>query len=256
MKSTSDEEAFLAALEGEKIRVDDRLASLVDEFARGPAVIEDAVRYMVIDGGKRLRPVLCLWSHDAAGGSARDACLDAACAIECLHTYSLVHDDLPCMDDDDVRRGKPSCHRKYGEAVAVLTGDALLTICFEVLASLPAGRGVMDAAAVEVMRIVSRAAGTRGLIGGQILDISSPGDGSDIEHVDKIHSMKTAALIAAAMECGAVLAGAEGGGESEDPAGGGAGGAGVPDHRRCPRRGSRRCYPGKDPWKGRPRRGR
>lgn len=207
MKSTSDEAAFLAALEGEKIRVDDRLASLVDEFARGPAVIEDAVRYMVIDGGKRLRPVLCLWSHDAAGGSARDACLDAACAIECLHTYSLVHDDLPCMDDDDVRRGKPSCHRKYGEAVAVLTGDALLTICFEVLASLPAGRGVMDAAAVEVMRIVSRAAGTRGLIGGQILDISSPGDGSDIEHVDKIHSMKTAALIAAAMESGAVLAG-------------------------------------------------
>jgi geranylgeranyl pyrophosphate synthase len=210
MRSISDKEAFLAALDSEKTRVDRRLASLLDEFARGPAMIEEAVRYMALDGGKRLRPVLCLWSHDAAGGSARDACLDGACAIECLHTYSLVHDDLPCMDDDDVRRGKPSCHKKFGEAVAVLAGDALLTICFEILASLPARGGVPDGAAIEVARIVSRAAGTGGLIGGQVLDISSPADGNDLEHVDQIHSMKTAALIAASVESGAVLAGVKG----------------------------------------------
>ena len=209
MTPTGEREACLAALEDEKRRVDERLAELLGEFARGPNVIEEAVRYMVLDGGKRLRPALCLWTHDALSGSARDACLDAGCAIECLHTYSLVHDDLPCMDDDDVRRGKPSCHKKFGEAVAVLTGDALLTICFEILAALPRRRGVSDAASVEVVRIVSRAGGTSGLIGGQILDISSPSGEPDLEYVNRIHTMKTAALISASMECGAVIAGAD-----------------------------------------------
>ena len=209
MTSSSRTKGFAAALDDEKTRVDLRLATLLGEFARGPAVIEEAVRYMVIDGGKRLRPVLCLWTHDAVGGTARDACLDAACAIECLHTYSLVHDDLPCMDDDDVRRGKPSCHKKYGEAVAVLAGDALLTLCFEILASIPPRWGVADNVVIEVMRIVSRAGGTSGLIGGQILDITMPAGGSDIERVNTIHSMKTAALIAASTECGAAIAGVE-----------------------------------------------
>ena len=210
MTSIDRKEECLAALENEKRRVDERLATLLDEFARGPSVIEQAVRYMVLDGGKRLRPVLCLWTHDALGGSARGACLDVACAIECLHTYSLVHDDLPCMDDDDVRRGKPSCHKKYGEAVAVLTGDALLTICFRVLASIAAKWAVGDAAASEVARIVSRAGGTSGLIGGQILDISVPPGRADIDYVERIHAMKTAALISASMESGAVMAGANG----------------------------------------------
>jgi geranylgeranyl diphosphate synthase type II len=210
MKSASEREAFLAALSDEKLRVDGRLREVLDEFARGPAPIEDAVRYVVLNGGKRLRPILCLWSHDAACGSARDGCLDTACAIECLHTYSLVHDDLPCMDDDDMRRGRASCHKKYGEAVAVLTGDALLTISFEILASLPRRHGVADAAALEVARIVSRAAGTGGLVGGQILDIGAAAGGNDIAYVEQIHSMKTAALISASVECGAVLAGVKG----------------------------------------------
>jgi geranylgeranyl pyrophosphate synthase len=208
MTSIGKASVFETALEREKTRVDERLATLLDELARGPAVIEEAVRYMVIDGGKRLRPILCLWAHDALEGDARDACLDVGCAIECLHTYSLVHDDLPCMDDDDMRRGRPSCHKKYGEAVAVLAGDALLTLCFEILASVPGRHGIGPAAGIETVRVVARAAGTRGLIGGQVLDIASPGHETDLDYVNEIHEMKTAALIAASMECGAVLAGA------------------------------------------------
>jgi geranylgeranyl diphosphate synthase type II len=208
MTSTGKTSEFAAALERERTRVDGRLAELLGELARGPEVVEEAVRYAVLGGGKRLRPILCLWTHDALGGSAGDACLDTACAIECLHTYSLVHDDLPCMDDDDLRRGRPSCHKQYGEAVAVLTGDALLTVCFEILSSLPDRRGVPSDRANEAVRLVARAAGTGGLIGGQILDISSPAAGGGIEHVNRIHAMKTAALIAASMECGALMSGA------------------------------------------------
>jgi geranylgeranyl diphosphate synthase type II len=161
---------------------------------------------MVLDAGKRLRPVLCVWTHDALDGRNSDACLDAACAIECLHTYSLIHDDLPCMDDDDLRRGKASCHRKFGEAVAVLAGDALLTLCFDILVSTPERRKVAETMVLEAALIVSRAAGTSGLIGGQILDIGGERSEPSIELVEKIHAMKTAALISCSMEVGAVMA--------------------------------------------------
>ena len=208
MTSSGKQSEFSTALEREKTRVDERLEKLLDEFARGPSVIEEAVRYMVLDAGKRLRPVLCLWTHDAMGGVDGDASLDAGCAIECLHTYSLVHDDLPCMDDDDLRRGRPSCHKKFGEAVAVLTGDALLTLCFEIMASIPQRWGVGEGAALECVGVVARSAGTSGLIGGQVLDVASVRTEGGVELVERIHSMKTAALIAASMECGAVMAGA------------------------------------------------
>ncbi len=207
MMSEVEKERFIASLDDERGRVEERLERLLDELPRGPAVIEEAVRYMVLDAGKRLRPVLCVWTHDAFEGRRRDACLDVACALECLHTYSLVHDDLPCMDDDDMRRGRPSCHKKYGEAIAVLAGDALLTVCFDILASTGERWTVPTDTIVSVTRIVSRAAGMSGLIGGQVLDITSGASEPSRDLVDDIHQMKTAALIAASMESGAVLAG-------------------------------------------------
>jgi geranylgeranyl diphosphate synthase type II len=210
MTSEAEKQAFVEDFAEERLHVEQRLAELIGEIGHGPSPIEEAVRYMVLGGGKRLRPVLCVWTHDAFSGSNTGACLDVGCAIECLHTYSLIHDDLPCMDDDDMRRGQLSCHRKYGEAIAVLAGDALLTLCFDILATTPERWNIADSSALEAAKIVSRAAGTRGLIGGQVLDIGAEGKKPSIELVERIHTMKTAALISAAMEAGAVMAGAAG----------------------------------------------
>jgi geranylgeranyl diphosphate synthase type II len=203
-----EEHRFTASMDEERRRVEERLQQLLDELGRGPSVIEEAVRYMVLDAGKRLRPLLCLWTHDAVEGASRNACLDMACAIECVHTYSLIHDDLPCMDDDDMRRGKPSCHKKYGEAVAVLAGDALLTLSFDILVSTAERRNIAGSIVVDATRVVSRAAGMNGLIGGQVLDITSDALEPTADLVEKIHAMKTAALISASMETGAILGGA------------------------------------------------
>lgn len=132
-----------------------------------PARIHEAMRYSVFAGGKRLRPVLVLESCRACGGKD-NAAAAAACAIECVHTYSLIHDDLPAMDDDDLRRGKPTSHKVFGEATAILTGDALLTFAFELLTR----EG--DARSASLAGELARAAGTAGMIGGQVLDISEP----------------------------------------------------------------------------------
>lgn len=203
-----EEDRFTVSMDEERRRVEERLERLLDELGRGPSVIEEAMRYMVLDAGKRLRPLLCLWTHDALEGVNRDACLDVACAVECVHTYSLIHDDLPCMDDDDMRRGKPSCHKKYGEAVAVLAGDALLTLSFDILVSTGERWKIAGSVVVDATRVVARAAGTSGLIGGQVLDIASDAFEPTADLVEKIHAMKTAALISASMETGAILAGA------------------------------------------------
>ncbi len=212
MTSRVEDGEYNAALDRDRRLVEERLTALLDERAGGPGEISRAVRYMVLDAGKRLRPILCLWTHDALGGANRDACLDAACAIECLHTYSLIHDDLPCMDDDDLRRGRPSCHKKYGEAIAVLAGDALLTLCFDIMGSMGDRWDITPAAIIDALNVVTKAAGTGGLIGGQVRDISSDTSSEFLEpHLDvvnKIHREKTAALIAASMETGAVIAGA------------------------------------------------
>lgn len=209
--SRVDKNRFAEALATEREWVEGRLVRLLDELSTGPEAIGQAIRYMVLDSGKRLRPILCLWTHDALSGTRRDACLDVACAVECLHTYSLIHDDLPCMDDDDLRRGKPSCHKQYGEAMAVLAGDALLTLCFDILASVGKRWDVPHGVVVPTIQIIARAAGTDGLIGGQVLDISSDAVDHTLEAVEAIHRRKTAALISASMETGAVLAGVTGG---------------------------------------------
>ena len=189
--------------------VENRLRELLDLLASEHEGMRDAMSWSLLGGGKRLRPLLCLWTHDLVGGLHRSAALDAACAIECVHTYSLIHDDLPCMDDDDVRRGKPSSHIQFGEATAVLAGDGLLTLAFQILSTIPERRDTGGVESVlEMTRVLALAAGTGGLITGQALDLSGSARSGDLEGVRRIHKNKTARLIAASMELGALAGGA------------------------------------------------
>jgi geranylgeranyl diphosphate synthase type II len=163
-----------------------------------PASVHSLMRYSIFAGGKRIRPALIMASHEACGGTFGNPSAVLACAaIEMLHTFSLIHDDLPCMDDDDFRRGKPTAHKAFGEAVAVLGGDALCIFAFECLAKI--GR-------VDIIGGIARALGTEGMIGGQVVDIESEGKPATRETVEYIHKNKTAALIRACVRTGALLA--------------------------------------------------
>lgn len=163
-----------------------------------------AMRYSVFAGGKRLRPALVLASCEAAGGREEDA-LETACAFECIHTYSLIHDDLPAIDNDDVRRGKPTCHKAFGEAVAILAGDALLTMAFEAVANTT---GVGAGRLLKVVREIARASGYGGMIGGQVMDIEGEGKEVPFPVLERIHIHKTGALITSSVRCGAIIGGA------------------------------------------------
>jgi geranylgeranyl diphosphate synthase type II len=207
-----------------------RLRTLVDgELQRAligddtPPALAEAIRYPVQAGGKRLRPVLCLASAEAAaahGGTTPEvacaAALPAACALELIHTYSLVHDDLPAMDDDTLRRGRPTAHVVYGQGNAVLVGDALLTRAFELLARVPQGSGDQAVRRLRVIALIARAAGAEGMIGGQSIDLEAAGKGRpglpqaalDGEAVREMHARKTGALIRASAVSGALMAGA------------------------------------------------
>lgn len=167
----------------------------------GPAArLAEAMRYSVLGGGKRLRPLLALMACQCCGGEPQAALLPG-CAVELVHAYSLVHDDLPAMDDDDFRRGKPSCHRAFDEATAILAGDALLTIAFDLLANLePPER------AAALLRELAAAAGPHGMVGGQMADVALEGTEPTPEAVRYIHAHKTAALIAASARMGAIAA--------------------------------------------------
>jgi geranylgeranyl diphosphate synthase type II len=163
-----------------------------------PPSIHSLMRYSLFAGGKRIRPALIMASYEACGGTFGDANTVLACAaIEMLHTFSLIHDDLPCMDDDDFRRGKPTAHKAFGEAVAVLGGDALCIFAFECLAKT--GR-------VDIIKEIAKALGTEGMIGGQVVDIESEGKPASREIVEYIHKNKTAALIRACVRTGALFA--------------------------------------------------
>jgi geranylgeranyl diphosphate synthase type II len=169
-----------------------------------PATIHEAMRYSLFAGGKRLRPILAIAAAEACGGSAERA-LPAACAVECIHTYSLIHDDLPCMDDDDLRRGRPTSHKVYGEGIAVLAGDALLTIAFEILAeAIPTSRYTIAA----LIRELANASGSRWLIAGQVLDLEGEGMKITGEQLRFIHRAKTAALLTTSIRLGAMSANA------------------------------------------------
>lgn len=185
--------------------IDAALDDLLPSDTAPPQQIHKAMRYSTLDGGKRIRPSLCV----AAYAAYRDdwtPVLPIASAIEMIHSYSLIHDDLPAMDNDDLRRGKPSCHKQFNEAIAILAGDALLTLAFEVIArcrDFPADR------MLQVGFVLSRAAGSSGgMIAGQVLDLEAEGHAVTSEQLEKIHRSKTAALIGAAVWIGAYLGGA------------------------------------------------
>ena len=166
----------------------------------------EAMRYSLFAGGKRVRPILCLAAAEAVGGRPEKA-MPAACALECIHTYSLIHDDLPAMDDDDFRRAKPTNHKIYGEAGAILAGDGLLTFAFELLSN-PELAYASENRRLQVVNLIARAAGSLGMVGGQALDIACEGKEITFETLQFIHSHKTGALITASVQAGAVLGGA------------------------------------------------
>ena len=191
-------------LEARCKEVDEALDRFIPSADTRPATIHKAMRHSVFAGGKRLRPILTLAAAEACGGTIKDA-LPAACAVECLHTYSLIHDDLPCMDDDDFRRGVPTCHKVFGEGIAVLAGDALQALAFELAAKTPTnGRfGVGD-----YVTELAITAGSLHLVGGQVADLEGEGKKLPMEELRYVHESKTAALLTTSVVLGAMSAGA------------------------------------------------
>ena len=179
--------------------IDQALTSII---ATENKTLHDAATYSLLAPGKRLRPKVAIQITEALGGS-KEAALIPACALELIHCYSLIHDDLPCMDDDDFRRGKPSLHRAFPEAIAVLTGDYLLTKAFEIIAEAPL---ISDAQKIKLIQCLSKRSGAPGMIGGQVLDIEATGKNITPEHLDQIHHQKSADLLTAAALFGGIIA--------------------------------------------------
>jgi geranylgeranyl diphosphate synthase type II len=210
MTSTSTESAGLAALmAAARRRVDEALADYLPPVDEGsaaacPARLAEAMRYSLLGGGKRLRPVLCLLAAEACGADWEQA-MPAACALEMIHTYSLIHDDLPAMDDDDLRRGRPTCHKAFDEATAILAGDGLLTLAFEVVSRVRPAE-----AASACVRALAEGAGPAGMVGGQMADLQAEGrEDATLEALEAIHRRKTGALLRASLRLGAIVAGAD-----------------------------------------------
>lgn len=191
--------ALEAFLSDKARKTEAALAEHLESWREASPLLEEAASYSLFAGGKRIRPALVLGAAEIVAGT--DACaLPAACAIEMIHTYSLIHDDLPAMDDDDLRRGKPTLHKVYGEAIAILAGDALLTMAFDLLA---------QTGNMQVVREVAQASGPCGMAGGQALDLQCEGHCVGLETLQVIHARKTGALIRVSLRSGAILAGAD-----------------------------------------------
>lgn len=190
----------------EDIQTVDRMLNLwLPKESAKPVTIHRAMRYSIFAGGKRMRPILCLAAARACGIRRAADALPAACAVECVHTYSLIHDDLPCMDDDDMRRGRPTSHKVFGEGIAVLAGDALLTVAFEILVRMkPTPRH----SAADYVTELSRAAGSRNLVGGQVADLEGEKKQCTPADLRFIHRGKTAAMIITSLKLGAMAANA------------------------------------------------
>ena len=193
-------------LETSREKVDQTLENLMPVEATHPARLVSAMRYSLFAGGKRIRPTLVLAAAGAAGGE-EDTALTTACAVELVHTYSLIHDDLPAMDDDDFRRGRPSCHKAYDEGTAILAGDALLTMAFDLL-SVKTSQ-IDDHLRLRMVQELSRAAGWKGMVGGQQVDMDSEGTEPDLPTLEYIHTHKTGALIRCCLVLGGLSAGAD-----------------------------------------------
>jgi len=186
-------------------RVDSALDRWVPEESQDPSIIHKAMRYSLFAGGKRVRPLLTIAAAEAVSDST-EGVENAACALELIHTYSLIHDDLPALDNDDLRRGRPTCHKVFGDAMAILAGDSLLTLAFEVLAKL---QGVDAERRIQLVSELATASGTvGGMIGGQVNDIQGEGQPPTAELLDSIHRAKTGALLRASVRMGAIYAGA------------------------------------------------
>lgn len=183
--------------------IDDALYKILDNSANSSRIIE-SMTYSLMAGGKRIRPILCIAASEAVGGKEEDA-LPAACAIEMIHTYSLIHDDLPAMDNDDMRRGKPTCHIAFDEATAILAGDALLTLAFGTLSSPDSIKGSHALQWLDVIHAIALASGYRGMIQGQMKDITSEGCRLSLNELESMHALKTGALIETSIYCGAIL---------------------------------------------------
>jgi geranylgeranyl diphosphate synthase type II len=194
---------FAAYLEGARRRVEAALEGALGP--ERPESLREAMRYSLLAGGKRLRPILCLAAYELAGGEGELA-MPTAVALEMIHTMSLIHDDLPAMDNDDLRRGRPTNHKVYGEAAAILAGDALLTRAFEMVALR--SPGVPPARLLQVVGELSLASGAPGLVGGQVVDLESEGREVDLDTLEYIHLHKTGALLRACVISGALVAGA------------------------------------------------
>lgn len=193
-------------LEEKKQIVEDSMNLLLPSINGLPHNLHRAMRYSIEAGGKRIRPILAIASCNAVGGDEEDV-ITAACSLEFIHTYSLIHDDLPAMDDDDYRRGKPTCHRAFNEATAVLAGDALLTAAFEVLSRYDLYRNIDPEIVLEIIHDISRAAGFAGMVGGQQADLEAERKSIGLPNLEFIHTHKTGALILASVKIGAKLGG-------------------------------------------------
>jgi geranylgeranyl diphosphate synthase type II len=194
-----------AYLKSRQQMIDRALDRFLPRESAPPPTIHKAMRYSLFAGGKRLRPILCLAAAESCKGKL-SAAIPLACAMECIHTYSLVHDDLPSMDNDDVRRGRATCHKVFGDGIAVLAGDALLTVAFEIAArAKPARRYSMS----EILREIAVAAGSRKLIAGQVADLEAEGRKVSRDELRYIHENKTSAMITTSVRLGAMSANAE-----------------------------------------------
>jgi geranylgeranyl diphosphate synthase type II len=191
-------------LKEKKAVIDRALDGYLPAAETYPPVIFESMRYSVFAGGKRLRPILCVAAAEAVGGR-EETVLPVACALEMIHTYSLIHDDLPAMDDDDYRRGRPTNHKVFGDGIAILAGDALLTEAFSLMSRRYLMTGVNGERLLQVIAEVSRAAGCFGMIGGQVADLQSEGAAVDEETLHYIHVHKTEALISVSLRAGALL---------------------------------------------------
>ena len=199
---------FEEYLSQKRTLIERTLERLLPPAEEEPRIIHQSMRYSVFAGGKRLRPVLAASAFEIVGGKG-DQVLPLACALELIHTYSLIHDDLPCMDNDDFRRGRPTNHKVYGEAIAVLAGDALFSLAFECLLGKEMVEPVPRVVLGQITRRVAAAVGSRGLVGGQVMDIEKYSKDRQLRTLEQTSHLKTGHLIQVALESGALLAGAE-----------------------------------------------
>ncbi len=195
---------FDSYLQSRHTAVEEALQRFLPAAETTPVSLHSAIRHSMFAGGKRLRPILAIAACEACGGAA-EAVLPAACAVECIHTYSLIHDDLPCMDNDDFRRGRPTCHKVYGDAIALLAGDALQPLAFEILLRSQPGEGYSLA---DMSRELAQAAGSRWLVGGQVKDLEGEGKKLSEAQLREIHEGKTMAMITVSLRLGGMCGGA------------------------------------------------